>query len=314
MMDAVFASSFSKRVIALSVGVCLGWGCAAPGASPAKRLAGREPVANQLKTSEHLTPRRDVAPWGGKDSRHAAVSRPREQKVVSDSPQMSPVETETAPPPATQSPPVKTSAAMTGTTLPATATGPSSSLEDYPIGVDDVLQVTIFNIPATEEQVLPRVAEVRVSQRGVISMPLLGEIPALGMTASVLESDLREKYRKYIRDPQIGVRVTSGGKFFVDGAVRKPGSYLFDRAYTLTQALAAAGGVDFNLAQNSDITVFRQNGAQSQAIAFDLDKIRSGEMVDPQMRSGDVVVVFVSAPKYIVDRFLGTLGLGTPIP
>jgi protein involved in polysaccharide export with SLBB domain len=77
-----------------------------------------------------------------------------------------------------------------------------------------------------------------------------------GLKVSHLTEILRQRYRKYIRDPQVGVLVKRAGTFFVDGAVRRPGSYPLNRTYSLNQALIAAGGVDFNLAKNSEITIF----------------------------------------------------------
>lgn len=190
------------------------------------------------------------------------------------------------------------------------------SFNDYQIGFDDLIEITLFNVPESEQQVLPRTTQVQVSHGGVIALPLVGEMQVAGLTVSDLAQDLQEQYRKYIRDPQIGVLIKQAGAFFVDGAVRKPGPYPLNRTYTLTQALITAGGVDYELAKNSDITIFRQhkNSTEVETINVDLNKIRAGQNDDPQVRAGDVILVAVSVPKYIIQRFLGSMGIASPVP
>jgi polysaccharide export outer membrane protein len=101
--------------------------------------------------------------------------------------------------------------------------------------------------------------------------------------------------------------------FFVDGAVRKPGSYQLGRRYTLSQALATAGGVDPELNSN-DITVFRrQRVGDTQAINLNLSDVLAGTTADPYVKADDVIVVPVSTGKYIVKRFIGTLVGGVTI-
>jgi hypothetical protein len=76
----------------------------------------------------------------------------------------------------------------------------------------------------------------------------------------------------------------------------------------VTQALVTAGGVDRELAKTSGITLFRHQGnADVESVALDLDEIISGKQPDLQIAAEDVIVVPISAPKYIVRRFLGVL-------
>ena len=267
---------------------------------------------------------------------------------------------------------------------------------DYVLGSEDVLQITIFNIPEGEVGVTPRRTEVRVSQEGKVTLPLLGEVVVAGLTPAALEQHLRQGYDKYLHNPQIGVLVTEhrsqqvsvtgsvrtpgvfqlsgpkslidllsmaggigeraggqvhiyrqgpdgrqtfvvdlltlatnpetvnmpvqggdvinvqqAGMFFVDGAVGRPGSYPLSRPYTLTQALAIAGGVTRTLASYSEIAIFRQqNGAEAEKIPVDLGEILEGRGNDPRIQADDVIVVPISTAKYIVERFLGRIGLG----
>jgi polysaccharide biosynthesis/export protein len=95
--------------------------------------------------------------------------------------------------------------------------------------------------------------------------------------------------------------------FFVDGAVRKPGSYPLGRRYSLTQALATAGGIDTELSSSS-ISIFRRTGpGKVDTLAYDLDDIMAGAATDPQLEADDVIILPVSTAKFIVKRFIGTL-------
>lgn len=277
---------------------------------------------------------------------------------------------------------------------------PGSSA-DYHLGPEDLLQIiifdVIFDVPEREAGVTPRKAEVRISQVGKITLSLLGDVVAAGLTPSALEQSLRSQYGKYIHNPQIGVsvreyrgqqvsvmgavrapgvyqltgpktlvdvlsmaggiteraggqvylyrqgpegrqsqvidllilagnpelvnmpvragdviNVPQAGMFFVDGAVDSPGSYTLNRPYTLTQALAGAGGVTRTLASYSDISIFRRrDGLEAEKIPVDLGEILAGKQGDPQIEADDVIVVPISTAKYIVERFLGRIGLGS---
>jgi protein involved in polysaccharide export with SLBB domain len=81
-----------------------------------------------------------------------------------------------------------------------------SSSTDYQIGPEDLVQITMFNVPDGEGRATPRTLSVRVSHEGRISLPLLGEISVSGLTISGLEKDLATRYAKYIRNPQVGAQ------------------------------------------------------------------------------------------------------------
>jgi polysaccharide biosynthesis/export protein len=283
-----------------------------------------------------------------------------------------------------------------------------SSSADYRIGPDDLVQVTIYNIPETDARLTPRTVALRVSQQGIIVVPLIGEVPAKGMTTGELEQELAKRYVKYIRNPHIGVLITEyrqrvsvmgavqkagvfelngprtvidmlalaggvsdkagnqvhvyrpdgkggrfsyvidlvvlantaglvmddknagmvnmavqagdvvnvpqSGMFFVDGAVLKPGSYPLGRKYTLSQALATAGGANLELADSSSVTIFRRRGPDKvESIPVDMEKVMALSAADPQVQPDDVIYVPMSGFKYFVKRFIGTLITGTSV-
>jgi polysaccharide biosynthesis/export protein len=109
------------------------------------------------------------------------------------------------------------------------------------------------------------------------------------------------------------INIPEAGMFFVDGAIRRPGSYPLGRRYTLTQALATAGGVDPEL--NSDeISIFRRQGVGDiETIALNLSEVMNGNAADPQIQPDDVIIVPTSTGKYLVKRFVGQLLGGVSI-
>ena len=110
------------------------------------------------------------------------------------------------------------------------------------------------------------------------------------------------------------INVPPAGMFFVDGAVRSPGSYPLGRHYSLTQALATAGGVNPDM-NASDITIFRRKTPSAvEPLAVDLDAVLAGSVSDPQIEADDVIIVPINSLKYVYYRVFGTiLGWGLSI-
>jgi polysaccharide biosynthesis/export protein len=116
---------------------------------------------------------------------------------------------------------------------------------DYQIGAQDTLQITLFNIPTSEAGVTPRTTDVLVSQNGSISLPLLGDIRVNGLTPTAVEQELRQRYAKYLHEPEVGVMVKEyrSQRVSVIGAVNHPGVLPLTGPKTLIDILALAGGV-----------------------------------------------------------------------
>ena len=111
---------------------------------------------------------------------------------------------------------------------------------DLPVGAGDLLEVSVFEV---EE--LSRI-RVRVPYRGVIALPLLGQIQAAGRTTAELEDEIRSRLeKKFMHDPQISVFLLehNSQRISVIGAVRKGGVFNLNRPLRLADALALAEGV-----------------------------------------------------------------------
>jgi polysaccharide export outer membrane protein len=111
------------------------------------------------------------------------------------------------------------------------------------------------------------------------------------------------------------VNVPKAGIVYVQGSVKKPGAYRLRDAMTVSQALGAAGGPDDKLANKGGIRLFRRTTkGDRQEIPIDIEAINNGKSEDLQLVENDIVVVPMSLPRYVVDRFIGGIGMGLSVP
>jgi polysaccharide export outer membrane protein len=183
---------------------------------------------------------------------------------------------------------------------------------DYRIGPDDLLQITIYNIPEQESRATPRMVILRVSQQGNIVVPLGGEINVKGRTVAEVQEELQKRYSKYIRNPQVGVMVTEyRQRVSVMGAVQKPGVFELTGPKTVMDMLALAGGVTDRA--GNQVHVYRQDEkGNRQSIVIDLMVLASSgaalvptggkdaQFVNMPVHAGDVVNV-PQAGMFFVD-------------
>jgi len=168
------------------------------------------------------------------------------------------------------------------------------AVEDYRIGPSDLLEISVFQVPELSRT-------VRVNARGALTLPLIGQIQAGGLTGQQLEALLAQKLQAtYLQDPQVSVFIKEfiSQRVTVSGSVNKAGVFPISGKTTLMQAIAMAGGLE-KFADENDIKIFRegQNGAR-EVLAYDLEPIRKGEVEDPLLHTSDVVVVARSEGRY----------------
>jgi polysaccharide export outer membrane protein len=174
----------------------------------------------------------------------------------------------------------------------ASATAPADDplalvVEDYRIGPSDLLEISVFQVPELSRT-------VRVNARGALTLPLIGQIQAGGLTGQQLEALLAQKLKEtYLQDPQVSVFIKEfiSQRVTVGGNVNKAGVFPISGKTTLMQAIAMAGGLD-KLANENDIKVFRnKRDGSREVLAYDLAPIRNGEIEDPQLHTSDVIQV-----------------------
>lgn len=159
---------------------------------------------------------------------------------------------------------------------------------NFVIGNDDVLGINVW-----KETDVSRSVQVRSD--GKISLPLMGEIQAAGLTPKQLEQDITARLQQYIAKPIVTVIVeqVNSKKYNILGQVARPGTYSLAQMSTVMDAIAAAGGLrDF--AKQKDIYILRQipNGGKSR-IAFNYKGFITGKNLDQniQLEPHDTIVV-----------------------
>jgi len=184
---------------------------------------------------------------------------------------------------------------------------PASAAVDasYTIAPMDVLTIRVFGMPDLT-------GDYQVDLLGNISMPLIGDVAANSLTPDQLGATLKTRYgAKYLENPDISVSVKSaaGHIVTVDGAVKKAGAFPVLGPMTLMTAVAQAGGADEESANMHRVAIFRTIHGQRQAAAFDLLSIQRGEMADPPVYSGDVIIVDGSRIKAAQKKFFQSFPL-----
>jgi polysaccharide biosynthesis/export protein len=170
----------------------------------------------------------------------------------------------------------------------ATAQGPeaSSSDSDYVIGSDDMLRISVWKEPDLSET-LP------VRPDGKISMPLLNDIPAAGLTPVQLKDSITEKLKKFIADPRVTVVVTAmnSRRIFVSGEVVHSGPMVLLPHMTMLQALSQAGFTQF--ANPKGIYLLRTENGKQQKLPFNYKEVIKGNHPEQNiaLKPGDTVVV-----------------------
>lgn len=167
----------------------------------------------------------------------------------------------------------------------ATAPDPGAP-SDYVIGADDVLRISVWKEPDLSE-ILP------VRPDGKISMPLLNDIPAAGLTPLQLKDSITEKLKKFIADPRVTVVVTAmnSQRVFVSGEVVHSGPIQLLPHMTMLQALSQAGFNQF--ANLKGIYLLRTENGKQQRIAFNYKEVIKGNHPEQNimLKPGDTIVV-----------------------
>ncbi|MGH9563282.1 MAG: polysaccharide biosynthesis/export family protein [Terracidiphilus sp.] len=157
----------------------------------------------------------------------------------------------------------------------------------YVIGAQDVLDVDVW-----KEKELTRTVEVRPDGR--ISLPLLNDVQASGLTPMQLAANISDGLKKFITDPQVTVIVTqiNSQRVYILGEVTKPGAYPLLPGMNVLQALSSAGGFTM-FANTKKIYVLRQQAGKQKKFPFNYKDVISGKRTDQNivLRAGDQIVV-----------------------
>jgi polysaccharide export outer membrane protein len=170
----------------------------------------------------------------------------------------------------------------------AAANGAAAALPpDFVIGPDDVLDVRFW-----KDQDMS--GEVVVRPDGRISLPLLNDVQAAGLTPEQLRTRLIEEARRYVETPNatVIVKTINSRKVFITGQVATPGPYPLTSRVTVVQLIAMAGGLR-EYAEADKIVIMRSEGGRVISLRFDYTKLAEGKNVSQNidLRPGDTVIV-----------------------
>jgi polysaccharide export outer membrane protein len=182
--------------------------------------------------------------------------------------------------------PANTMAAAPDRTVPDKTTPASVAGPEYVIGPDDTLHIAVWK-EADLSATLP------VRPDGKISLPLLNDVQAAGLTPQQLAESVTEKLKKYIADPRVTVVVTgiNSKRIYLVGEVLHTGATPLMPNMTVLQALSSAGINQF--ARTKGIYILRTENGKQQKLAVNYHKLIKGEEIDHNylLQPGDTIVV-----------------------
>jgi polysaccharide export outer membrane protein len=193
-----------------------------------------------------------------------------------------------AAPPAAQAPAIPSlSASVAAPTAPVSGAATDLNPPEYRIGPGDVLGVLFWRDKELSTDVVVR-------PDGRISLPVMNEMPVVGLSTDELRVLITERARKYVADPIVSVvvREIRSRYVFITGKVNKPGPYQLYGPMSVLQLIAMAAGVQ-EYAEKTGIVIVRDENGKQQRLPFNYnDVVRKGDLSQNVMlRPGDTVVV-----------------------
>ena len=169
--------------------------------------------------------------------------------------------------------------------------GAAQALQPYKIGVDDRIQVSVWRNPELS-------VVVPVRPDGKISVPLIGDVDAGGLTAEEVAANIKQKLAYYIRDPSVAVILTElrSHEFLsrvrVTGAVRTPRSMPYRQGMTVLDAVLESGGVT-EFASSNRTKLHRKTDKKTEVYKIRLQDLleKGGLGTNLELRPGDVITV-----------------------
>ncbi|MGH9454985.1 MAG: polysaccharide biosynthesis/export family protein [Terriglobia bacterium] len=159
---------------------------------------------------------------------------------------------------------------------------------DYVINPADVLDISVWKEPEISSKNLP------VRPDGKISLPLVNDVQAAGLTASQLADSITEKLKKFMSDPQVTVVVSgiNSQRYYIVGEVGHGGVFPLLPGMTALQAVSAAGGLT-QFASSKKIYILRNQNGQQVKLPFNYKEVIKGRDMQEniQLKPGDTIIV-----------------------
>ena len=134
--------------------------------------------------------------------------------------------------------------AQTAAAAPAPGAVIDASVADYKLGSGDKIRVTVYGEPSLS-------GEFFVSGSGMTSLPLIGDVKAVGLTVREFQDAVQKSLSDgYLREPRVSAEVLNFRPFYILGEVTKPGTYPYTSGLTVLNAVATAGGYTYRADKN----------------------------------------------------------------
>jgi len=168
--------------------------------------------------------------------------------------------------------------------MPQSALTPEQRLT-YIIGVEDELQISVWREPELSTAVVVR-------PDGMITLPLINDVKAVGLKTEELQNVLMDKLKSFVNEPQVTVIVRGirSRKVYLVGEVGHQGTFPLNGDMTALELLAAAGGVG-PFAKADSIYILREQNGKKIRIPFHYKKAVAGKSENVTLQPGDLVVV-----------------------
>jgi polysaccharide biosynthesis/export protein len=174
----------------------------------------------------------------------------------------------------------------------------NSDSSDYPLGEGDLLRISVFEAPELD-------ATVRVSARGLITLPLIGTVAVKGLTAIEAEEKIETLYQAgYIRNPHVSIFVEErvSQRITLVGQFKNPGTYDYPTKQRLIDVIALGGGLSEKAGQIVQIRQSRQVNGQLDVVMVDLERLISrGDVIHNLEINGGDVIFIPEAGVFFVD-------------
>jgi polysaccharide export outer membrane protein len=159
----------------------------------------------------------------------------------------------------------------------------------YKIGPGDVLQINVWRHPELS-------ANLPVRPDGKITSPLIEDMIAIGRTPAELSREIEEKLKKYIRDPNVTIAVTSfvgntSAQVRVVGQATKPAAINYKQGMTLLDVMIQVGGITDMAAGNRAVLIRQSDGGKQYAVRL-RDLLKGGDVsANVELLPGDVIMI-----------------------
>lgn len=158
--------------------------------------------------------------------------------------------------------------------------------EEYLIGPSDVLEIIVWKEPDLSR-------EVTVRPDGRITLPLIDDVMAAGLTPMALKKELEKRFAEYIDTPEVTVIVKNlaSKRYYLIGEIARPGEYLLTKPTTVLQALAIGGGFS-EWAKKDKVMVIRFENGSRKILHFNYEAAAKGkEINDFFLKADDIILV-----------------------